>query len=470
MLIQCTSCGTQAKIPDSKEGAKVKCPSCGHVYVARRAGARGRSKKEEDPTKYVIIGGALLAAAAVGIMASRSGGDEVEAAPKEEVVEEAKAPRVDLEAWNGPLAQMVRDLHTAGASGNNGRLLSTLDAPSAYAFFPDAPQPPKPPAGAAKADGEEAAPNDTADAAAAGPRPEWLALNELARIEFSNELIARATNRGEDGRVALWTPYDFESIDVDEFAGTARIVMKSTCSDPAVTGDGYTEWRLKAKLVGGEAQDWKWIWVDRYYTQRERDAISRGPRKRPQKKTLSDGSVVYESTIRPIPFDATVPAADQERITQLVADLADPDLTGRGLTKVRDAIALEGKNAVPALLTKMANIIGEAGSMSEFTMEHGVALQVIHDSLREVTGFETTFEANVALGATPERIESGAKQWFAWYDKKYKRFQGASKPDAVDADSIFLDDPDYKPTTDRERALLEKAKRERAKREKNKNN
>ena len=30
-----------------------------------------------------------------------------------------------------------------------------------------------------------------------------------------------------------------------------------------------------------------------------------------------------------------------------------------------------------------------------------------------------TFEANVALGATRERIESGVKQWFAWYDKKY---------------------------------------------------
>ena len=51
MLIQCTSCGTQAKIPQSKEGAKVKCLNCGHVYVARPVGARGRrDKKETSPS------------------------------------------------------------------------------------------------------------------------------------------------------------------------------------------------------------------------------------------------------------------------------------------------------------------------------------------------------------------------------------------------------------------------------------
>ena len=59
MLIQCTSCGAQAKLPDSKEGAKVRCPSCGHVYAARPKGA-GRSSRKDDPTKYVIIGGAIL--------------------------------------------------------------------------------------------------------------------------------------------------------------------------------------------------------------------------------------------------------------------------------------------------------------------------------------------------------------------------------------------------------------------------
>ncbi|MFT5154301.1 MAG: putative Zn finger-like uncharacterized protein, partial [Planctomycetota bacterium] len=46
MIIQCPACSTQAKLPESKEGAKVRCSDCGRVYVARPLGTR---TKKEDP-------------------------------------------------------------------------------------------------------------------------------------------------------------------------------------------------------------------------------------------------------------------------------------------------------------------------------------------------------------------------------------------------------------------------------------
>ena len=58
MLIQCTSCKTTARLSDDKEGAKVRCPSCGHVYVARPAGSRGSTRSKSNNTQLMIFGGA----------------------------------------------------------------------------------------------------------------------------------------------------------------------------------------------------------------------------------------------------------------------------------------------------------------------------------------------------------------------------------------------------------------------------
>ncbi|MEC8495411.1 MAG: zinc-ribbon domain-containing protein, partial [Planctomycetota bacterium] len=219
MLIQCTSCGTQAKIPQSKEGAKVKCPNCGHVYVARPIGARGRRDKKDDPTKMVIIGGAIVAAALVGIMAARSGGEDVAPRKQEEVAVKVEAPREDLTSWDGTLQKLVRQLHTAAMAGNEGRLVAGLDARAAYEFWPAAPTVPTPPAKAASSGGEAEDANKV--------RQEWLALTEIERVEFSNSMVARATGRTEEDSVALWQPYDGRVEDLDEIDGTATVIMTS---------------------------------------------------------------------------------------------------------------------------------------------------------------------------------------------------------------------------------------------------
>lgn len=462
MLIKCTSCGTQAKIPESKEGAKVKCPSCGHVYVARQVGARGRAKQQQDPTRYVIIGGAVVAAGVIGILASRGGDEPARAQEPEPEPKVAAAAPQDLTSWDGVLLTMVRGLHTAAAAGNGPKLQSALDAEGAYAFWPDAPQDPVPPKVPAEGEGDGAAEAATP----AAPRPAWSALDPLARVNFTNDMVARATQRDPDGAVALWKPYDGSVADLDEEHGRAQVIVKSQCTDASLgLDDRATEWRLHADVrADGSLGEWRWVWVGRYYTDAERDRLSRGPRKKPTKTTLSDGSVVYESEIRPIPFDEGLPAAEQTRLTGLVDLIADPEMSGRALTQARDEVLAAGKPIVPALLTKVAQVVEGASGRSEFTNDEKVVLQLLHATLFEITGHQTTL--SFVMGADKERNESGLKQWFAWYDKKYKRFEGPSEPDASDADAIFLDDPDYQPSTDRERALYEKAKREREQREK----
>ena len=133
MLIKCTSCGTQAKIPSSKEGAKVRCPSCDHVYVARVRGAKGSS---QDQSKMMIVGGAIVALAIL-VAIGTSGGDEppppppVEEAPKET----NDTPYVDPMSWDGPLVGLARELQQAAATANEARLSTRLDAESAGAAF-----------------------------------------------------------------------------------------------------------------------------------------------------------------------------------------------------------------------------------------------------------------------------------------------------------------------------------------------
>ena len=58
------------------------------------------------------------------------------------------------------------------------------------------------------------------------------------------------------------------------------------------------------------------------------------------------------------------------------------------------------------------------------------------------------------MGTTKERQDAGLKQWFGWYDRRYRRFEGRKDT----ADDPFLDDPDFKPRNERERRDFERAR------------
>lgn len=467
MLIQCTSCGKQAKIPETQEGAKVKCPGCAHVYVARSRTGRGKTgTKKEDPTKYFIIGGSVLAAMVIGIMAVKGSGQTAKPKKEEPVLE--NKPYVDQSAWDGPAATFARSLHMAAASGNESKLKSKLDAQAAYAY--ELMHPPivtvksAPPEAEAEA-GAEGGAEAEATPAEPAPKPTWGQLTELQRIEYADGLIARVLLRGAEGNFVDWKPYDGEVVSYSE--GNAVIHLKNQATDPSIEdGDRWTELRVYNSGGRDGAEDlWRWIYADRWYTEAELAAMNRGPRKaRPKQKTLTDGSVVYESEVRTIDFDEGVPPEDRARLTKLVEDLiSDINMRPKNRKVIEAELAQSGKNAIPALLSKMASVKADMAPGDDESEDDRIRLSMIHNLLEEITGYyDNTFVVSVAMGGTAERIESGIKQWYAWYDRKYKRFD--EKKEAVDP---LLGDPDIKPANDRERRIFEKARKEQAKKDKN---
>ena len=439
MLIKCTSCGTQAKIPSSKEGAKVRCPSCDHVYVARVRGAKGSS---QDQSKMMIVGGAIVALAIL-VAIGTSGGDEppppppVEEAPKET----NDTPYVDPMSWDGPLVGLARELQQAAATANEARLSTRLDAESAYSYEPPA--------------GEDEEPSEAADEAPE-PRTPWAQLDQLARIQWASDYVSAMMTPGPEGAVVGWKPYDGSVVSLED--GIAVVDLRVQPRDLTLgLDDRWTRWTLKNLDGESGANDrWRWIRVERHISPAERAAMRNRGRRKAEKKTLSDGSVVYESTIRAIAFDVDTPLEEQQRLTGLVNRLVeDADAPPRVRTKVREELIAAGKAAVPALLTRMAAIVEAMPSRPDEDEDDRVRLNWIHETLRDITGYETTFDVAEAMGGTRERMESGLKQWFAWYDRKYKRFKGLEA--AVDP---LLDDPDFMPRTAEEQREYNKALRE----------
>ena len=58
MIIECPACGARAKLPDSKEGAKVRCSECERIYLAHPSGARASAKTSSSAMPVGIGAGA----------------------------------------------------------------------------------------------------------------------------------------------------------------------------------------------------------------------------------------------------------------------------------------------------------------------------------------------------------------------------------------------------------------------------
>ncbi len=456
MLIKCPSCSTQAKIPSSKEGAKVKCPSCGHIYVARERGAKGSA---QDPTKMYVIGGAILALVLLVVVANRSNESEPYQAPVEEEEEKEVAAYVDPMSWDGPLVGLARELQQAAATGNDARLLTRLAEQAAFEYTP-APEGGEEATPAADGESEGAA-DDAAGAGAAALT--WGDLDELARIQWAADHVAAAMTPGPEGAVSAWKPYDGSVVSLE--GGLAIVHLRVQARDMSLKlDDRWTRWVLK-NLDGESGADdrWRWIRAERYISPEELAAMRRRGRRKAEKKTLSDGSVVYESELRTVPYDVEMPAAEQQRLTALIEGLVeDVDAPPRKTRAIREQVIEAGKPIVPGLLTKMAIIVEEMPSRPDQDEDDRIRLNFLHEALRDITGHETTFVVSEAMGGTQERIKSGLKQWFAWYDRKYKRFDGVEA-----AGDPLMDDPDFEPKTKEElreynRALREQMEEERS--------
>ncbi|MDE0913928.1 MAG: hypothetical protein OSB57_01970 [Planctomycetota bacterium] len=428
MIIECTSCGARAKLPDSKEGAKVRCGECSHIYVATPPGARRGSKaRKQDPTKYFIGGGAVLVFGLVMLMVTRGNNDPppvVDAAPP--VVDEDTAPST---GWDSPHVLFARQMHELAFSRNTSKLFVLLD----FAKVRDH----EVTSAAAASVGEEQ------PATLAG----WTGLDGEAQTSYRNKIVDDLTSTEAEMAVSTWKPYDGDIVAETENSAIVHLHVQSRSGDPDLS-DRWMEW----EFLRGTDMRWKaWRW-ERWISPEEQKRERAKRTKKTVRKTLADGSEVIEGVVREeIAYHAETTPEQITEIESLIGQLINTEARPKEITAARSRLEELGKHAVPGLLKRMGGIPLESE-------ENAIQLNLIHMLLSDITEYQTTFVVHVAMGGTQERIDSGIKQWFGWYDRKWKRFwrEVDEKEEEIDP---FWDNPSYKPRNENERMRMEKLRR-----------
>ncbi|MDP6408696.1 MAG: zinc-ribbon domain-containing protein [Planctomycetota bacterium] len=404
MIIECPACGARAKLPDNKEGAKVRCAECERVYHARPSGARTAARSSSSAVPVGV--GAGVVALVIVIFAITNRGPATTAAPPVEEAEERVFVAVDY-GFDSPLCKFARGLHDAAALGDEFLLQSSIDTERVW---------------------------ERLQTATGG--------EELGRDDFMIGVLDSLLSKDTSNLVGTWIPFDGEVIEEGDTDAILRLVLQPR--DAAATGGTrHIEWHLSR--AGAQWKAWSWErWISPEEERNNRIARTR----RNKKMTLSDGSVVLEAEPEPIAHLDSTPPELRGRIDEMIADLHGlDDLRPRELTHLRNELVVIGKPAVPALLTAMYEL-DEAG----WTDETLIVGQQLHMLLQDITGYVTTFKAHEALGGTLERRDSGVRQWFSWYDRKFKRFEErAEETDLLETAIV--------PKTEREKRELEKYRR-----------
>jgi len=422
MRIQCTSCKTTAKLSDDKEGAKVRCPSCGHVYVARPAGARGSPSTKSSDTKLMIFGGAGLIGVIL-LMAVMSGGEADETSKIEtlpELVEDVEM--VDLTGWDSPLVGVARSIHKSSFQRDRIRLQRLLAMDRIYARMETTEE-------------RDVIPGD------------WGVLSNDKQIIFEEELINSMLDGAIDNLVATWKPFDgLVLLETNEEA-TVRITLEPRNTELGVQTRNI-EWQLVN--VNGRWKAWAW---ERWISPEELRGELVARVSSTNKITLSDGSKVLEAEPGPLDWVVGTSAEERAHIEKLIATVCAPDTRGSDLYSARQDLIAICRPAIPALLTKFYELDLEGFE----SYENQTAAMQLHQSLTEITGYVTTFKAHEALGATDERRSSGVKQWFSWYHRRFKRFkcEADGAPEKTEEEV-----PLFEPRTEQERRDYERALRE----------
>ena len=430
MIIECPACGARAKLPDNKEGAKVRCIECERVYVARASGRAGSSRTSQGNSAVPIgIGAGVVALVAVLLMV-KGGKDEV----KKPDLPEVEAPRevvvTDSTGWDSKLIKDARKLHDKAFQTEEFALQSSLSWPHVWARMQLDPADPEATLNLAGYEGLDA---DAIDAFRGG------VMSTLLSTDASN-------------LVGSWKPFDGNVVSESDTDAVLHLAIEPRGEEGA-TGTRNIEWKLVK--VGGKWKAWSW---ERWQSPEELKAGRVARKKSYEKKTLSDGSKVIEGEPGPVPYMDETSAEQRKDIDALIAKLIDPNLPAKELTRTRGELELHGKHAIPPLLTKFY----EMNQTGFADMDAAIQAQMVHSMLSDLTGYVTTFSAHEALGATDERRDSGVRQWFGWYNRKFKRFEGrVMEPDGMEEIIEF--------SSDRERREYEKQLRIMAEEEANKN-
>ncbi len=421
MIIQCPACGARAKLPDSKEGAKVRCAECERVYVARSGGGSGRSRSGSSQSSSALpigIGAGVIVLVMILLM-MRKGDDqslvtdlpEVEEAPKESVV-------VDQMGWDSAAVKFARGLHDAAFARDEYGLQTQLALPLVWARLQSTEEQQVDPAGY-----------------------QQLSTSEVENLR--SDVVQAMLADDPLNLVGSWKPFDGQVVEEDDSGVVLHLALEPR-DGSSDAGSRNIEWKLIKQ--GAQWKAWSW---ERWYSEDEKKNDILRRRKKIKRTVLSDGSQVIEAEPGPIPYLDETTAETRKRIDALIAKLVDIELPGRESNKVKQELVLFGREAIPPLLTKFYEM-----NLKGFDdMDDAIAAQQVHQMLSQITGYVTSFKAHEALGASKERRDSGVRQWFGWYHRKFKRFdQRAEEVDLLE-ESIEL-------KTDAEKREYEKYKRQ----------
>ena len=412
MIIECPTCHERAKLPDSKEGAKVRCPSCNRVY---RAFPPGRAPASTGPSPLVIslgIGGIVILALIFYFVNQSKPGPVV---PVEEPEEVVKRDDTDLTGWNSKPVKAVRTVYTAAQNFDQGRLASLIDPARTWAWRQnreaagqEGEQPPS------EAASPEASPPDAPPVDAADPKsPEdFHLLDEATRLTFVDETVAAMVQGEEEYAPYKWKPWEGQVISETPEEAVVRVKVDRIGSE--VHEVRTMEWRLV------EYRDrWLvWSW-ERWISPEEAKASRVARRRKYEQRTLSDGSIVIEAEPCPLAHLPDTPADLRRRIDGLYAKIIDLSLTTEA-SDARQELVKIGKPALPVLLTGLYEIPLE-------TETQAMQINMIVQALREITGqwfgFKPMEAFGMAGGTSEERRQSAIKQWFGWWYRKGHKFE-----------------------------------------------
>jgi predicted Zn finger-like uncharacterized protein len=404
MQIQCPFCHARASIPDSKEGAKVRCGECGRVYLALPPGAARKGGSRSNSGLVIGISIAVAALLALVFLYNRSGsGPEVARAgdaPRE--VE----PELELSlGWDSPVVQTAVEAHEAAFAYNEAKLANLVAPRRVWERW----------RAEAEAGGEDA------------PESPLLAIGSWAEItadERSSFLAAvseRMTRGADKALVADWRPYGGEVLAQTDEEATVRLQV--TARDPGSVENRWIDWKLVRD--GDRWRVWSWErWISPDEIKAERRKRDSGT----QKVTLSDGSIVYERQPEPLEHLEDTPLELRRKIDTLYATLIDLNMTTES-AQARDELVAIGKPAIPILLTGLYQIPLD-------TEDQAIQVNQIVVALRDITGqyfgYKPQELVGSATGTTQERRESAIRQWFAWWYKNQKKFQAKEVQDALE--------------------------------------
>jgi len=423
MLIQCTSCKATARLSDEKEGAKVRCPSCGHIYVARPTGSRGSTRAKSNNTQLMVFGGVGIVAV-IMMAVVMSGGDPAPTSKVEELPELIEdLVTADLTGWDSPLVMAARTIHKTAYQKERFKLQRHLAMNRIYARVKTTEE-------------REVIPGD------------WAVLSKEDQILFEEELIETLFDDSIENLVAAWKPFDGKvELEADDVA-KVRITLEPRDAELGVQTRSV-DW-----LFVKEGDKWlAWSW-ERFISDSELRGQLVARVSSTKKITLSDGSLVLEAEPGPLGWMPGTTAGERAQIEKLIATVCSPDTRGPDVYRARAELIAICKPAIPPLLTKFyeLNLVGFD------TYENQVASMQLHKILTEITKYNTTFKAHEALGATNERRSSGVKQWFSWYHRKFERWEECDTMTTPEEEEELL----FEPANDQERRDLERALREAA--------